>query len=495
MYQPNTTTSAELFMVGRAGEQSMAKVAWSVITLPKGKGGLGIVDPVDQCRALLSKLIVRGFLPGTEIWKTLLRDRIAQCAPVVGQPWKKEVRWIFNKDQKIHCRRKWEDSFINGIWRAWSKIREGLFYSRYEGEEEFFRQPIIWNPRITMANGQMIGERSKLSWGPFAAGPASSFLQWCNFSRKLYSEQNRILKEFRGGRIMANEVFEYTSTFRLEEVTNQQQHWFGLFTSQGQLLVIINKCPQRGPLQFAVGEDGQLIRSTSEPFEEDDNHLHRVRLVAYSGTKWLCDPPLEKIEAHWKIWVQENRPLVRLQWDPGEYYWIDPFKQESEGKIPFFQYTVKLGRHILAGSKVACPAASCFWEQNGISTCFLEKFWKRLWARNQPRKIVTCQWLLAHRALPVGEWMRKIGKPSHCPLCGYQMECLVHRFWTCYQAVQVWRRLLRIIERRGVCCTISWGMVAWSTLSKEMNIYDNNHANHVFEVKEGFSTMCHGQGS
>ena len=32
-------------------------------------------------------------------------------------------------------------------------------------------------------------------------------------------------------------------------------------------------------------------------------------------------------------------------------------------------------------------------------------------------------------------------------------------------------------------------MVAWSTLSKEMNIYDNNHANHVFEVKEGFSTM------
>ena len=90
----------------------MAKVAWSVITLPKVKGGLGIVDPVDQCRALLSKLIVRGFLPGTEIWKTLLRDRIAQCAPVVGQPWKKEVRWIFNKERKIHCRRKWEVALL-----------------------------------------------------------------------------------------------------------------------------------------------------------------------------------------------------------------------------------------------------------------------------------------------------------------------------------------------------------------------------------------------
>ena len=55
---------------------------------------------------------------------------------------------------------------------------------------------------------------------------------------------------------MANEVFEYTSTFTLEEVTNQQQHWLGLFISQGQLLMVINKCPQRGLLQFAVGEYG-----------------------------------------------------------------------------------------------------------------------------------------------------------------------------------------------------------------------------------------------
>ena len=35
-----------------------------VITLPRSKGGLGIIDPVDQSRALLSKLIIRGFTLG-----------------------------------------------------------------------------------------------------------------------------------------------------------------------------------------------------------------------------------------------------------------------------------------------------------------------------------------------------------------------------------------------------------------------------------------------
>ena len=36
-------------------------------TLPRSKGGLGIIDLVDQSRALLSKLLVRGFTSGQEI--------------------------------------------------------------------------------------------------------------------------------------------------------------------------------------------------------------------------------------------------------------------------------------------------------------------------------------------------------------------------------------------------------------------------------------------
>ena len=55
---------------------STTKVAWDVIIQPRSVGGLGIVDPIDKIRALLGKLVVRGLLPGNELWKNLLRERI-----------------------------------------------------------------------------------------------------------------------------------------------------------------------------------------------------------------------------------------------------------------------------------------------------------------------------------------------------------------------------------------------------------------------------------
>ena len=40
------------------------KVAWCTLITPKQHGGLGIIDPLDQCMALLAKLIVCVLLPG-----------------------------------------------------------------------------------------------------------------------------------------------------------------------------------------------------------------------------------------------------------------------------------------------------------------------------------------------------------------------------------------------------------------------------------------------
>ena len=99
---------------------------------------------------------------------------------------------------------------------------------------------------------------------------------------------------------------------------------------------------------------------------------------------------------------------MRLQWDPGEYGWLDPFKNDSVGKIPFFQYSVKLGRRILAPARRSPLAASKFWELNNVLADFLRKFWKQLWARQQAAKITSFHWLLAHRALLVCSWMGKV---------------------------------------------------------------------------------------
>ena len=87
-------------------------MAWPVITLPTALGGLGIVDPACQSRALLGKLIVRGLLPGVESWKEFLVHRLSRCTPVAGGPWQTEIRWIFTEMHRVGYSRRIEDRFV-----------------------------------------------------------------------------------------------------------------------------------------------------------------------------------------------------------------------------------------------------------------------------------------------------------------------------------------------------------------------------------------------
>ena len=49
-------------------DNTIPKVAWSIITQPKHKGGLGLIDPFMQSKALLAKHVVRSLLPREELW-------------------------------------------------------------------------------------------------------------------------------------------------------------------------------------------------------------------------------------------------------------------------------------------------------------------------------------------------------------------------------------------------------------------------------------------
>ena len=57
---------------GKNGSRAVAKVAWDVLVMPKSQGGLALIDPLMQSRALLTKFVVRGLLSGTEGWKGML---------------------------------------------------------------------------------------------------------------------------------------------------------------------------------------------------------------------------------------------------------------------------------------------------------------------------------------------------------------------------------------------------------------------------------------
>ena len=52
------------------------------------EGGLGLIDPLLQCKALLGKFIIRGLLPGEEPWKKILRQRMVKVMPSIGGNWK-----------------------------------------------------------------------------------------------------------------------------------------------------------------------------------------------------------------------------------------------------------------------------------------------------------------------------------------------------------------------------------------------------------------------
>ena len=45
---------------------------WSTLMMQFSDGGLGLVDPDNQCKALLAKFVVRALFPAQGIWPELL---------------------------------------------------------------------------------------------------------------------------------------------------------------------------------------------------------------------------------------------------------------------------------------------------------------------------------------------------------------------------------------------------------------------------------------
>ena len=84
-------------------------------------------------------------------------------------------------------------------------------------------------------------------------------------------------------------------------------------------------------------------------------------------------------------------------WDPNEWKWQSILPQGMLGKqIPFFQYSVKMGRELLR-RRVPVTSATCkFWNLGNVRQSWLNAYWKWLWAMQIPRNVVLFRWLLLH---------------------------------------------------------------------------------------------------
>lgn len=147
---------------GDSSVDTRVRVSWDTVTLPTAQGGLGILDPKRQSRALLVKLLVRGLTPGEQPWKLFLFHGIQQCTLIVAGRWTGSISWIFLADHH----RQPSSPFVKRLIQIWDLICQSLIRTQPSFVEEFARQPLYHNTMIhyygVMSGGEL---RSKKIFG------------------------------------------------------------------------------------------------------------------------------------------------------------------------------------------------------------------------------------------------------------------------------------------------------------------------------------------
>jgi hypothetical protein len=132
-----------------------AKVKWETLVLPTSQGGLGIIDPKNQSKALLAKLLIRGLEPGGEPWKELLSHKANRVMlPMHGLgPVTQDINWLF-----AATKLKRPPTFLwKSIFGAWMNVRPSLSKSGPTNATEVLRQPVFSNPLITNQDNRPLG--------------------------------------------------------------------------------------------------------------------------------------------------------------------------------------------------------------------------------------------------------------------------------------------------------------------------------------------------
>ena len=92
----------------------------------------------------------------------------------------------------------------------------------------------------------------------------------------------------------------------------------------------------------ATGRDTSDRIEGSELQDNETPSQHKVIWVlAYTRPKWIVDPG-------WHICTHENAFLRKVNWNPLQWTWCDPYAGQGSKPIPFFQFTTRLGCHIIA---------------------------------------------------------------------------------------------------------------------------------------------------
>jgi hypothetical protein len=133
--------------------QCPTKVAWSSMILPCNCGGLKLINPELQIKALLVKLFVRGLILGPAPWRSLLIYMIDSLSPKRGGQWPTHRHYLLyaTKARGQGSKLWW------GLWKAWVGIRSSLMFQHPITPDEVSRQPLFWNGEILDERGISLG--------------------------------------------------------------------------------------------------------------------------------------------------------------------------------------------------------------------------------------------------------------------------------------------------------------------------------------------------
>ena len=111
-----------------------------------------------------------------------------------------------------------------------------------------------------------------------------------------------------------------------------------------------------------------------------------IWVLAYIGHKWIVDPNPIKVQLEWHICTHENTWLRKVNWDPLQWTWCGPYAGQGSKVIPFFQFTTRLGHHILAAQESAVVKV---WHTYHVPQTIITKFWQKIWKQQHASRIDT----------------------------------------------------------------------------------------------------------
>ena len=141
---------------------------------------------------------------------------------------------------------------------------------------------------------------------------------------------------------------------------------FGLDDSLNDtLLVVKGISPNWCISYFEVLDNNRL-----QPHAFDCNYLQQVRnapvrVVAKMGKKGMLHHSPSITHMCDRMWLYAKEPVARLLWDPKGWFWSYSLGEQFV-KVPFFQYSVKLGRSLLMSTNATVPTTQKHWTNFAI---------------------------------------------------------------------------------------------------------------------------------